>query len=145
MFLSAGIRSAAAHDAAPIADLLGQLGYPATPEVVLTRLARLAPLHDAVALVAEVEGEVLGVVTGHVFPTIHASSLVAWLTTLVVSNRHQQAGIGTQLTAAVEHWAREHGAVRISVTSGTHRDGAHAFYERIGYEHTGLRLTKALR
>jgi GNAT superfamily N-acetyltransferase len=87
---------------------------------------------------------VTGVATGHVFHSIHSTPIVAWLTTLVVHERHQHSGIGRQLAAAVEDWARERGASRISVTSGKHRDGAHVFYEKIGYERTGVRLTKAL-
>jgi predicted N-acetyltransferase YhbS len=137
-------RPAATADAPVIAELLGQLGYPATAEDVVDRLARLEHFRDAIALVAEIDGRVVGVVTGHVFPSIHAQSLVAWLTTLVVSEDHYNVGVGRRLAEAVEEWARGHGAARISVTSGKHRDGAHAFYEHIGYERTGVRLTKIL-
>ena len=35
-------------------------------------------------------------------------------------------------------------AARIAVTSALHRDGAHAFYERLGWERTGVRLGKKL-
>jgi GNAT superfamily N-acetyltransferase len=87
----------------------------------------------------------MGLVTGHVIPSIHSTPVVALLTTLVVDERCARTGIGKQLATAVEDWAREQGAVRISVTSGKHRDGAHAFYERIGYDRTGVRLTKILR
>jgi len=127
-----------------MASLLDQLGYPATPQEVAARLARLEAFEHAIALVAELHGQVIGLVTCHVFPSIHASTLVAWLTTLVVDEQHVHNGTGRQLSVAVERWAHDNGATRISVTSGTHRDGAHAFYERIGYERTGLRLTKAL-
>ena len=144
MSSSAEIRFANAADASTIADLLDQLGYPATAEQVGARLGRLEQFRDAIALVAEIDGQVVGLVTGHVLPSIHVSGLVAWLTTLVVSDDHHNAGIGRRLAAAVEDWARGHGAARISVTSGKHRDGAHAFYERIGYERSGVRLTKIL-
>ena len=87
----------------------------------------------------------VGVVTGHVIFSIHSSPVVALLTTLVVDEQCARTGIGKQLATAIEDWAREQGAVRISVTSGKQRDGAHAFYERIGYDRTGVRLTKILR
>jgi predicted N-acetyltransferase YhbS len=138
------IRAASIDDAAAIADLLGQLGYPATADEAVARLARIDRFRDAVVLVAEVNGEVAGLVTCHILPSIHMSAPVAWLTTLIVDDKHQRAGIGRDLTRAVESWARDHGATRISVTSGKQRAGAHAFYEGFGYEHTGMRFTKVL-
>jgi GNAT superfamily N-acetyltransferase len=138
------VRAASADDAEAVAELLGQLGYPTTAQEVIGRLANLRDLPSAIALVAETDGLVTGVVTGHLFHTIHSTPLIAWLTTLVVRDSSQHSGIGRQLAAAVEDWAQSRGALRISVTSGKHRDGAHAFYEHIGYERTGLRLSKSL-
>lgn len=92
----------------------------------------------------EIDGRVVGLVTGHVFPSIHSTRAVAWLTTLVVDESSYGMGVGRALVSAVEDWARRHGATRISVTSGEHRDKAHAFYEHVGYERTGVRLTKSL-
>jgi GNAT superfamily N-acetyltransferase len=111
---------------------------------VVARLERLTAFPNAIALIAEVEERVVGVITAHLFPSIHSTPIVAWLTTLVVRSTSHARGIGRQLTAAVEEWARKGGAERISVTSGKHRDGAHAFYERLGYERSGVRLTKKL-
>lgn len=144
MVQSVVIRSATPADAEPMADLLTHLGYPATASEVLTRLAHVDALGSAVVLVAELDSDVVGLATGHLFPSIHMSPPAAWLTTLVVAEQHARRGIGRRLSGAVEFWARSHGAVRLSVTSGIHRDGAHAFYEHIGYERTGLRLTKTL-
>jgi GNAT superfamily N-acetyltransferase len=138
------IRAAAGADASAIADLVGQLGYPASVGEVVDRLERLRAFRDAVALVKEVDGRVVGVVTGHVFPSIHSTPPVAWLTTLVVDKRMHGRGVGRELVAAVEEWAKSQGAVRLSVTSGKQRGDAHAFYERLGYERTGVRLAKAL-
>lgn len=144
MLPSITIRSAVSTDSNAIAILLAQLGYPTAPQEAAARLSRLQAFPHATALVAELHGQVIGLVTGHVFPSIHAPALVAWLTTLVVDAQHLHEGIGKQLSLAVESWAQDQGVARISVSSGKHRDGAHAFYERIGYERTGLRLTKML-
>lgn len=138
------IRAATSEDAPAIAELLGILGYPASSDEVLARLARLDTMDWAVTLVADLDGRAVGVVTGHVFPSIHSTPVVAWLTSLVVSDRHQRQGIGGALTRAIEDWARKQGAIRVSLTSGLQRVAAHAFYQRLGYEHTGLRLTKPL-
>ena len=46
------------------------------------------------------------------------------------------------LVDEAEAWARAQGCRRIIVTTALHRTGAHAFYERIGYAHTGRRYGK---
>ena len=142
--MSVTIRRATADDAAVIADLLGQLGYPASAGEVVERLEKLAAHGHAVTFVADRDGRVLGVATGHVYPSIHATRIAAWLTTLVVSDQVRASGVGRALTEAVENWARERGAERLNVSSGNQRHEAHAFYEHIGYERTGQRLTKKL-
>lgn len=95
-------------------------------------------------LVAELIGRVVGIVTVHMIPSIHLTPPVALLTTLVVAESARGRGVGTVLVRRAEAWARARGAVRISLTSGLHRDRAHAFYESLGYERTGVRLTRPL-
>jgi predicted N-acetyltransferase YhbS len=138
------IRSAKISDADAIVPLLAELGYPASSREVVARLDRLATTENSLVLVAERDNEVVGLVTGHMFASIHTTGPVAWLTTLVVRDDAQALGVGRELVAAVEKWAQRNGAVRISVTSGNHRAGAHKFYERCGYESSGVRLTKVL-
>ena len=138
------IRDALEEDAATLAQLLGQLGYPARADEMGARFAALRQYPQALAFVAEQQGDVVGLVTCHMFPSIHASAPVAWLTTLIVDRHHCGLGIGRRLCRAAEVWARERGAQRVSVSSGAQRDDAHAFYGRIGYAQTGMRLTKVL-
>ena len=139
-------RPARAEDAASIAMLLGELGYPARAEAVPGRLSQLAEYPNTLALVAADGGEVVGVVTAHVFPALHAAEPVAWLTSMVVSGEHRSRGIGSELIERAEQWALEKGAPKISLTSALHREHAHAFYEvKQGYEKTGLRFSKALK
>jgi GNAT superfamily N-acetyltransferase len=89
-------------------------------------------------------GEVVGLATTHIFPSIHDNGPVAWLTTLVVLEDARGAGIGSALVRHVEQWAIQNGARRLSVTSGMHRKATHDFYVRRDYENTGLRFTKKL-
>jgi GNAT superfamily N-acetyltransferase len=89
-------------------------------------------------------GEVVGLITAHLFPSIHDNDLVAWLTTLVVLEDAREAGIGSALVNHVEGWASQRGAKRISVTSGVQRKATHEFYEKRDYEKTGLRFSKWL-
>jgi GNAT superfamily N-acetyltransferase len=88
--------------------------------------------------------DVVGLCTIHLLSTIHADGDVAQLTALVVSERARGAGVGRMLVHEAEAWSRRRGAVRIVVTTALHRSGAHAFYERLGYTHTGRRYGRTL-
>jgi predicted N-acetyltransferase YhbS len=139
------IRVAAFSDAPTLSELLDQLGYPGSESEISARLAALASFPDAAAFVATNGfGEVVGLVTAHLFPSVHDNEPVAWLTTLVVLEDAREAGIGSALVRHVERWAAGKGARRISVTSGIRRKATHEFYEKRGYENTGLRFGKTL-
>jgi GNAT superfamily N-acetyltransferase len=140
------IRPAVPADAPVLSELLTQLGYPASLSEIPSRLGALAEFPSAAAFVATNRyAEVVGVATAHIFPSIHDSHPVAWLTTLVVLDDARGAGIGSALVRHVELWAAEKGAKRLSVTSGIQRQGTHEFYEKRDYQRTGLRFTKRLR
>lgn len=139
------IRPAAPSDAPILCELLAQLGYPASVAEIPARLSAVASFPHAAAFVAtNGYGEVVGLVTTHIFPSIHDNEPVAWLTTLVVLEDARDAGIGSALVKHVEQWATQNGAKRVSVTSGMHRKATHEFYEKREYENTGLRFTKKL-
>ena len=139
------IRAAAPSDAPMLCELLAQLGYPASVAEIPARLSALASFPRAAAFVAtNGYGEVVGLATTHIFPSIHDNGPVAWLTTLVVLEDARGAGIGSALVRHVEQWAAQNGAKRLSVTSGMHRKATHDFYEKRDYENTGLRFTKKL-
>ena len=139
------IRPAAPSDAPVLCELLAQLGYPASVADIPARLNAVANFPRAAAFVAtNGYGEVVGLVTTHIFPSIHDNGPVAWLTTLVVLEDARGAGIGSALVKHVEQWAIRNGAKRLSVTSGMRRKATHEFYEKRDYENTGLRFTKKL-
>lgn len=139
------IRLAEASDAHALSELLTQLGYPSSASEIAGRLEAVATFPHAVAFVAiNGYGEVVGLITAHLFPSIHDNQPVAWLTTLVVLEDARGAGIGSSLVKHIEKWATQNGARRLAVTSATHREEAHAFYEKRDYERTGLRFAKDL-
>jgi GNAT superfamily N-acetyltransferase len=138
------IRPAASGDAATLGRLLEQLGYPTDADEIPQRLEKLHARPGTAVLVAENErGEVVGVVTIHLFPALHSDEPAAWLTAVVVDESARGQGVGSALVARAEEWAAEHGATRIALTSALHREAAHDFYKARDYEHTGVRLTKA--
>jgi GNAT superfamily N-acetyltransferase len=54
-------------------------------------------------------------------------------------------GVGKALMSSLETAAQEAGCTKIEITSGTQRDGAHAFYTRLGYSEKPKRFLKSLR
>lgn len=141
------IRRALPVDAPAIAPLLGQLGYPSTAEEVAARFARLAGSENDVAWLAvdpdEADAEaVIGFASGHVRRAYELDAPVAQLTALVVAESSRGTGAGRALVATFEEWATAAGAVRATVSSSFRRTGAHAFYERLGYEQLSKKFDK---
>jgi GNAT superfamily N-acetyltransferase len=137
-------RLAEAGDARILSELLAELGYPAPPEEIPARLISLAASPKVLVLVATVDEEVAGLITTHVYSTIHAQAPVALITALVVSSRHRGRGIGSALVVEAEQWAIGNGVRRISVGSGLQRIETHGFYEARGYARSGIRFAKIL-
>jgi GNAT superfamily N-acetyltransferase len=135
-------RDAHPEDAPAIASLLRELGYPAEVGSVAGRLAGLLRRPDYAVCVAVDAGEVRGLGSMHVFPILHADEPLALVTALVVAESARGGGAGRGLVERLEQFARSHGCGRVSVTTANHRFGAHAFYEHLGYLHTGRRYAK---
>jgi GNAT superfamily N-acetyltransferase len=135
-------RPAAPDDAAALSRLLGQLGYPTAAEEIPDRLEKLYARPGTAVVVAEAAGEVVGAITLHLFPALHTSAPIAWLTAVVVDEKARGKGVGSALLEHAEEWAIQRGASRISLTSALHRVRAHKFYKDRHYEQTGVRLTR---
>jgi GNAT superfamily N-acetyltransferase len=137
------IRRAAAEDAAAIAGCLAALGYGTSATLVAGKLAAMADSSVDAALVAEYASPgIVGVVSVHLLPLFHATGNLARLTALAVRPDNQRKGVGRALVAAAERFAWEHQCSRVEVTSGDHRENAHAFYQALGYEMDERRFIK---
>ena len=135
------VRRAAAADAAAIAALLAELGYEAAPADVERRLEAL---ERSTVLVAELDGEVAGVLTLSMVPVLHEPGDWCRITVLVVARCTRRRGLARALVAEAEAIARGHGCARIEVTSALHRDGAHGFYRGLGYGQVSEHFLKPL-
>jgi len=136
------IRDAADGDAPALAELATHLGYPTDAAAMRGRMARVAAMPDHRTLVAERGGVVVGFVGVMRGWTYTSDDAYARILTLVVAPDERGRGTGAALVEAAERWARGVGAGSIHVTTALHREGAHRFYERIGYERSGLRYVK---
>jgi GNAT superfamily N-acetyltransferase len=98
---------------------------------------------NMLVLVADVDGTVVGHLTGGYYP---ASDM--WLApradliSFYLQPAHRGGGIGTQLADAFVAWARERGAARLLVSAYATNEAAIRFYQRLGF--TPLEMTLAL-
>ncbi|MBZ5529115.1 MAG: GNAT family N-acetyltransferase [Acidobacteriia bacterium] len=137
------VRRAVEEDAAALAALAVQLGYPCEPREAEERLLALLPPTDHAVFVAETpEGAIAGWL--HVsLSRLIESPLRAEVNGLIVDGTKRSLGAGKQMLEVAERWARERGCQNVNLRSNVLRERAHAFYLREGYEH--YKTQKAFR
>ena len=139
------VRDATIEDAAVIAELLDDFGYPASPSTVADRLRELYATDPSGRILIARDGErTLGLATLHSTPVLHRPSAVGRITALAVHPSARGQGIGRELLQAAEAHFRAQGLERIEVTSGPMHERAHPFYRRHGYDDQGVRFAKAI-
>jgi ribosomal protein S18 acetylase RimI-like enzyme len=138
------IREARPEDSQAIAELLGELGYPTDFSRFERRLERIERDPSSRLFVATVNDRVAGLAGFHQLPLVEHDEPGCQLTALVVGDAYRRTGVGSELVRAVEREARSRGGQRVLVNTAHHRKDAHAFYERLGFEATGLRFIKEL-
>jgi len=127
------IRPAQRADAAALAGLSTQLGYPVDEGTLRTRLERVHEHRVGEVFVAVDAGNgVLG--WTHVVPRLHLEEApFAELAGLIVADGARGSGVGASLLRSAEDWAREHGYAQLRVRSNVVRERAYRFYLREGY------------
>lgn len=138
------VRIALPTDARSLEHLFDALGRPASPQQLALRLDRLGTDPAYIAWVACLSGQIVGLAAGHLIHPIEDDAPAAQLIALVTDPHHSCRGVATGLSQEFEAWARSQGAQRAVVNSGDGRTVAHRFYQRQGYESTGLRFHKSL-
>jgi GNAT superfamily N-acetyltransferase len=129
---STEIRRAQIGDAAEMARLSAQLGYPLSPAEMTRRLAKLlANERHHVAIAARGE-RVLGWMHVEHRSTLEGGER-AELMGLVVDASTRREGLGRELVGAAERWAESRGLPSLTVRSNVARELSHPFYEALGY------------
>jgi len=127
------IRPVTSEDAAAVAALSGQLGYPVAAEAIAARLERLLGRDDQLVLAAVADdGELAGWIHAAEQDLVEAERRCEILG-LVVDGRRRRGGIGRGLVAEAERWAASRGLRQMSVRSNVAREESHPFYEAQGY------------
>jgi GNAT superfamily N-acetyltransferase len=139
------VRRVCLEDAVCVSELLAALGYPASVMQAERRIALIMASADAAIFMAESAGMAVGLASFHRIPLFHADGYIGRITSFVVAPSHQKRGVGRLLVTALEDFAWANDCIRVEVTSGDHRPGAHAFYERVGYKLDCRRFIKPRR
>jgi GNAT superfamily N-acetyltransferase len=131
-FSSPRVRLLCPEDAAAVAELSTQLGYPAGEDEIRQRLRILLQRPNEALFGAERDRGIIA--------WMHASGChplesepFAEIVGLVAHEDERGNGIGRLLVAAAERWAAQAGYSRVQVRSNVVRERAHRFYERLGY------------
>jgi GNAT superfamily N-acetyltransferase len=137
------IRDVLPGDEREVAELLSELGYPIDTAAAAERLARGV---EAV-FVAAAGSRLLGLLAVCDQLQIARAAPVARITAMVVRSATQRQGIGRLLMERAVAWARGAGCEGIELTSGLgpERDGAHRFYESVGFERTSHKFWLPIR
>ena len=138
------IRAADVTDAAELARLFIVLGHPTTANEIAARWAQWAAEGNDALVADRGDGTLAGLATLHRTRVLHRPAPVGRITALVVDAAERGRGIGRALVAAAEERLTRDGCILLEITSNLRRTDAHAFYERIGYARTSLRLARTL-
>jgi GNAT superfamily N-acetyltransferase len=127
------VRTAHPADAAAIAALAGELGYPSRLDQIKSRLQHLCEEKGNWVAVAEIQGRVVGWI--HLFAAYRVESEpFAEIGGLVVEQSSRGQGVGRRLAAAAAAWATERGFAELRVRTNVIRSGTHRFYARVGFD-----------
>jgi GNAT superfamily N-acetyltransferase len=129
-------------DAEVVAALMTEMGHPISIDQAHRYLGSIAGRPGTIVFVAAVDDRVCGLVAGQLLSVLSDAQPVLMITALNVAAASQRSGAGRGLVRRIESWGRENGAARVLVTTSTHRDGAHAFYEGMGYSFSGRRYVR---
>jgi GNAT superfamily N-acetyltransferase len=139
------IRPAEMSDAAALAELMGELGYPTRTADMEMRLESIFKEPRYRTFVAVIEGKVRGMVGTFCLYSYEHNNLGGRIIALVVSEGARGRGIGKQLIRAAEADFIARNIRRVAVNTRLQREEAHRFYEQLGYEKNGFRFVKELQ
>ena len=150
----ATVREADADDVEAVATAVGRLleelggRMPSRQEMEAEVQALLDDPQGGSVLIAEADGEIVGVLTASWQRAIHVPGIYATIQDLWVDGAWRSRGVGAELVEAVASQARARGVSRLEV--GLPREtfaaiaSTESFYERNGFEHLGPRMRRLL-
>ena len=122
-----------------------QLGYQTSVDEMRGRLQTVLAHPDYATFSAVSLEAVVGVAGGRIGHYYERNGSYGQLLVIAVDEAWRGRGAGALLMRAVEGWFRGKNADLVVVNSGLRRREAHRFYQKQGYEKTGVRLVKSLQ
>lgn len=138
------LRSARVSDAAQLAVLFDQLGYPDAGEGLSARLERQLLEPGTTVFVSALGGTVTGALVLHIFAPLHLARPWAVISSLVIDEQYRSHGTGALLLAAADTAARAAGCAHLELSCSERRTRAHAFYIAHGFAEVRKRMVKLL-
>jgi len=140
------IRNAKAEDFDRICELLQQLWPDKTLDnralkTVMNR-ALLSP--QDIYLCIEVDNTVAGFCSLAIRNSLWKEARIGTISEMVVDETFRKRGIGTALLGTIVDMARQKGCRCIELDSAFHREAAHHFYEKAGFEKRAYLFSKEL-
>lgn len=109
--------------------------FQADGSTLLQRLKALTAEENALLLVAEINGRVIGYVHGVVITHLLFAGREMYISEVFVMESHRGHGVGRALMAAIEAESVNHRCFRISVLNSRERESyKRGFYPSMGYE-----------
>lgn len=128
------IRFADYKDLPKIVDLIDQLGYQTTQEILMKKFFTFQNSRFDKIWVATIEDQVIGVLALIISDSTYKQKLVARVDAIVVDKNFQGHGIGKKLLENAESYAKKIGCQEVVLSSSYKRKEAHKFYKRLGYK-----------
>lgn len=143
------IRNSSERDIPILLQLLYELGRPKPQEdnevdAFETLLKKYFTDLDKKILVAELDDEVVGMVSVMFLSRLNRFTLEMYIPELIVFEKYQNHGIGKKLIYACIDLAQEKKCHRIRLESGNQLKDSHKFYKHLGFEQSALSFTKNL-
>jgi GNAT superfamily N-acetyltransferase len=143
------VRAANPDDWPAVAGLLVELGRgvaAGTAEDTTHRMQFAGHLRrlDSVTLVAETSEGIVGVMDMEYHQRLGDHRPQARVNDLVVTERAQGVGVGSQLLGRAEELARKRGCFRMALVTASWREGTIAFYSRERWSNYGAWFVKPL-
>ena len=131
MHVDVAIRQAELSDAFRLAELMCKLGYQTTGEEMQTRLQSILKDPAYKAFVAEINGELCGMIGLHYYASYNHNDISGRNIAMVVSTTARRRGIGRALIRAAEEYFAKRKISRVTLTTRFEHEGAH----RVNIEH----------
>lgn len=142
------VREARPEDWEHVKELLAELGRPdvrSDPDESRhrARYEQYLARDDALALVAEHDGTIVGFVDVEFRQRLNFLQPQAWVPDLVVAEAARGTGAGRALLEEVERRAIERDSWGMALESANWRESSHAFYGHLGWGDTGKAFSRA--